>query len=97
MIPKNYGGHIKWETMHNLKIKFKDYEFNKQIGLRQVESEYEPVKKIVLYKINNKNLLLKGAGWTPDLFLRQSLENYYNHVKYVKDMGLNVIRLEGKS
>jgi len=27
------------QTMHNLKIKFKDYEFNKQIGLRQVESE----------------------------------------------------------
>ena len=85
------------QTMHNLKIKFKDYEFNKQIGLKQVESIYDPVKKIVLYKINNKNILLKGAGWTPDLFLRQSPENYYNHVKYVKDMGLNVIRLEGKS
>ena len=55
------------------------------------------MKKIVLYKINNKNILLKGAGWTPDLFLRQSPENYYNHIKYVRDMGLNTIRLEGKS
>ena len=71
--------------------------FTKELGLKQVESEYDSVKKISTYKINNKKILLKGAGWTPDLFLRQSPENYYTHIKYVRDMGLNVIRLEGKS
>ena len=65
--------------------------------LEQIESEYDTTKKIVVYKINKKKILLKGAGWTPDLFLRQSPENYYTHIKYVRDMGLNVIRLEGKS
>ena len=85
------------QTMHTLTIKFKYYNFTKELGLKQVESEYDPVKKISTYKINNKKILLKGAGWTPDLFLRQSPENYYTHIKYVRDMGLNVIRLEGKS
>ena len=85
------------QTMHDLIIKINDYSFTKKLGLRQIESEYDPVKKIILYKINNQKILIKGAGWTPDLFLRQSQENYYTHIKYVKDMGLNTIRLEGKS
>ena len=85
------------QTMHTLTITFSNYEYTKQIGFKQIESEYDEQLRIVVYKINKKKILLKGAGWTPDLFLRQSPENYYNHIKYVRDMGLNVIRLEGKS
>ena len=85
------------QQMYNLEIKLKETNYTRQLGLKQIEREYDSVKKIVVYKINKKKILLKGAGWTPDLFLRQSPENYYTHVKYVKDMGLNVIRLEGKS
>ena len=85
------------QTMHTLTIKFSNYEYTKQVGFKQIESEYDEELRIVVYKINQKKILLKGAGWTPDLFLRQSPENYYNHIKYVRDMGLNVIRLEGKS
>ena len=86
------------QKMHKLTIEFNDeYKFTRELGLKQIESEYDTTKKIVVYKINKKKILLKGAGWTPDLFLRQSPENYYTHIKYVRDMGLNVIRLEGKS
>ena len=85
------------QQMYNLTITINDYNFTKEIGLRQIESEYFPVRDIVLYKINKKKFLIKGAGWCPDLFLRQSPENYYLHLKYVKDLGLNVIRLEGNS
>ena len=85
------------QTMHTLTITFSNYEYTKQVGFKQIESEYDEQLRIVVYKINKKKILLKGAGWTPDLFLRQSPENYYNHIKYVRDMGLNVIRLEGKS
>ena len=86
------------QKMHKLTIEFNDeYKFIRELGLKQIESEYDTTKKIVVYKINKKKILLKGAGWTPDLFLRQSPENYYTHIKYVRDMGLNVIRLEGKS
>ena len=85
------------QQMHNLEIKLKETNYTRQLGLKQIEREYDSEKKIVVYKINKRKILLKGAGWTPDLFLRQSPENYYTHIKYVKDMGLNVIRLEGKS
>ena len=87
--------------LHNFTIKIikdnKNYIYERKIGLRQVDSEYDEIGKKRVYKINNKKLLLKGAGWTPDLFLRQSPENYWNHISYVRDMELNVIRLEGKS
>ena len=86
-------------TLHKMTIKIEtygnNYTFEKKIGFKQVESEL--INKRRLYKINQKPILLKGAGWTPDLFLRQSPENYRNHIRYVRDMELNVIRLEGKS
>ena len=72
------------------------YYYTKLIGLREVSSELSSDKKKRVYLINKKKLLLKGAGWTPDLFLRMSSEKYLKHINYVKDMGLNVIRLEGK-
>ena len=87
--------------LHELTIKVINdnghYIFKKKIGFRQITSELNEEKDNRVYKINNKKILLKGAGWCPDLFLRQSPENYYKHIDYVKDMELNVIRLEGKS
>ena len=87
--------------LHDLTIKVVNgnnyYIFKKKIGLRQIDSEINKTKDKRTYKINNKKILLKGAGWCPDLFLRQSPENYYDHINYVKDMELNVIRLEGNS
>ena len=47
------------------------------------------------YKINGKKVLIKGAGWTDDLFLMDTDENIEAQVKYVKQMNLNTIRLEG--
>ena len=74
----------------------KYYIYQRKIGLRQIKSELDSNKNRI-YKINNKAIFLKGAGWTPDLFLRQSPETYRKHISYVRDMELNVIRLEGKS
>ena len=87
--------------LHDLTIKVingnDNYIFKKKIGFRQITSELNEDKDNRVYKINNKKILLKGAGWCPDLFLRQSPENYYEHIDYVRDMELNVIRSEGKS
>ncbi|SDL81800.1 exo-1,4-beta-D-glucosaminidase [Kriegella aquimaris] len=47
------------------------------------------------YKINGKKVLIKGGGWTDDLFLMDTDENIEAQVKYVKQMNLNTIRLEG--
>ena len=87
--------------LHNFTIKVISnenfYVYKREIGLRQVNSELDEHENRRVYKINNKKILLKGAGWSPDIFLRQSPENYYDHINYVRDMELNVIRLEGNS
>ncbi|MCG2462208.1 hypothetical protein K8352_15720 [Flavobacteriaceae bacterium F89] len=47
------------------------------------------------YEINGKKVLIKGAGWTDDLLLMDTHEKIEAQVKYVKQMNLNCIRLEG--
>ena len=47
------------------------------------------------FKINGQKVLIKGAGWTDDLFLMDTDESMEAQVNYVKHMNLNCIRLEG--
>ncbi|MCX4993047.1 MULTISPECIES: sugar-binding domain-containing protein [unclassified Streptomyces] len=47
------------------------------------------------YRINGRRLLIKGAGWSPDEFLRWDREYVEDRLKYVLDLGLNTVRLEG--
>jgi exo-1,4-beta-D-glucosaminidase len=49
-----------------------------------------------LFKINGRKLLIRGAAWAPDMFLRWSPERLDADLAYVRDMGLNTIRLEGR-
>ena len=41
-------------------------------------------------------MLIRGGGWTPDMMLRVNPERRKTEFRYVKEMGLNTIRLEGK-
>jgi exo-1,4-beta-D-glucosaminidase len=65
-------------------------------GIREVKSEMT-AKGALLFRINGRKVLLRGAAWTPDMLLRWSPERAQAELRYVKDMGLNTIRLEGKS
>ncbi|TDD48215.1 carbohydrate-binding protein [Kribbella antibiotica] len=47
------------------------------------------------YSINGRPLLIKGGGYSPDLFLRWDKTAAADKLKYVKDLGLNTVRLEG--
>jgi exo-1,4-beta-D-glucosaminidase len=50
-----------------------------------------------LYKINGKPVLVRGGGWASDMMLRAaSTERLEAEMRYVREMGLNTIRLEGK-
>jgi exo-1,4-beta-D-glucosaminidase len=49
-----------------------------------------------VFKINGKNILIRGAGWAPDMLLRSTPERQEAEIRYVRDMNLNTIRLEGK-
>lgn len=46
------------------------------------------------FLLNGKNVLVRSAGWTDDIFLRDTPETNETQVKYVRDMNLNSIRFE---
>ncbi len=66
-----------------------------QFGIREITSELNSVGGR-LFRINGKNILIRGGGWTPDMMLRQDSQRLHDEFRYVEDMGLNTIRLEGK-
>jgi exo-1,4-beta-D-glucosaminidase len=66
-----------------------------EFGIRQVTSEVN-AKGGRAFHINGKNILIRGGGWTPDMMLRQNSQRLHDEFRYVRDMGLNTVRLEGK-
>lgn len=84
--------------LYELKLKFitsgrTSSEENITFGIRQIDTYFtdEGHKGFIL---NGKKVLIKGAGWTDDIFLRDTPESNERQVKYVKDMNLNTIRFE---
>jgi exo-1,4-beta-D-glucosaminidase len=65
-------------------------------GIREVTSELTSSGGR-LFKVNGKNVLIRGAAWAPDMLLRWSSKLLDADLNYVKHMGLNSIRLEGKT
>lgn len=63
-------------------------------GLRTVASELNAHEDI-LYSINGVPFQVIGAGYAPDLYLRWDPVRFEAIVKYMLDIGLNTIRLEG--
>ncbi|MBE0649688.1 MAG: glycoside hydrolase family 2 [Bacteroidales bacterium] len=45
--------------------------------------------------INGEKILVRGGGWTDNLFLNNTTASVESQLHYVKNMGLNTIRLEG--
>ncbi|WP_238481128.1 glycoside hydrolase family 2 protein [Dyella telluris] len=48
------------------------------------------------FVVNGKPLLIRGAGWAPDMFLRDDPARMEAEFSYVLNLGLNTIRSEGK-
>jgi exo-1,4-beta-D-glucosaminidase len=65
-----------------------------KFGIREFKAEKLP--NGLAYKVNGRPILIRGAGWTHDLMLRYSAERFEQEIAYVKHMGLNTVRLEGK-
>ncbi len=64
-------------------------------GIREITSELTSAGKRV-FSVNGKKLLIRGGGWSPDMMLRENPRRLRDEFAYVRDMGLNTIRLEGK-
>ena len=63
-------------------------------GIREITSENDPQGHL-LFRVNGKRILIRGGGWAPDMLLRQSPERLKTEFRYVRDLNLNAIRLEG--
>src|ERR1700682_3657171 len=79
------------------------FEIGKQVsdaasvtfGIREVTSELTD-KGHLLFKVNGLKVLIRGAAWAPDLLFRWSSVRLDADLAYVRDMGMNTIRLEGR-
>jgi exo-1,4-beta-D-glucosaminidase len=87
--------------LHKLTLEFvpeKGTTSDKQtiaFGIVQTDSELTP-DGYRLFKVNDKPVLVRGGGWAPDMMLRVNESRREAEFRYVKEMGLNTIRLEGK-
>jgi exo-1,4-beta-D-glucosaminidase len=66
-----------------------------RFGIREVTSELTD-KGYRLFRINGKPILIRGAGWSQDMMLREDPKQLAEQFRLVRDMNLNTIRLEGK-
>ena len=62
-------------------------------GIRDVKSWVDEDRNRH-FALNGVPLVIRGAGWTDDLLLRDTPESIETQVRYVKDMNLNCIRFE---
>ncbi|MGC1635770.1 MAG: sugar-binding domain-containing protein, partial [Candidatus Acidiferrales bacterium] len=88
------------QDLHELSIHFTvgNEESDAQtvkFGIREITSELNSNGARQFY-INGRKILIRGGGWSPDMLLRQDLDRLQNEFRYVRDMNLNTIRLEGK-
>ncbi len=63
-------------------------------GVRQVEAVLDRRGHRV-FRLNGRPVLIRGAGWVDDIFMRNTPADYANELSLVSDMGLNTIRFEG--
>jgi exo-1,4-beta-D-glucosaminidase len=67
-----------------------------RFGIHEMTSELTE-KGHRLFKVNGKPVLIRGGGWASDMLLRPiSTDRIHAELRYVREMGLNTIRLEGK-
>ena len=80
-----------------------EFEINGQVsdmselsfGIREITSEITD-KGARIFKINGKKILIRGGGYSSDMLLRYDPKNIDDQLRYVQEMGLNTVRLEGK-
>jgi len=92
--------HLGAQILYSLEIEFtadgkvSDRQTTR-FGIREITSELDDQNHRV-FRVNGKNLLIRGGGWASDMFLRFMPDRLRTEFQYVKDMNLNAIRLEGQ-
>ena len=68
---------------------------NVTFGIRSVSSKLTK-QGYRQFIVNGKPILIRGAGWAPDMFLRDDPKRMEAEFSYIQNLGLNTIRSEGK-
>lgn len=95
-------------TLHHLNLEFEtsegvsdqaecDFGIRMMTGHRDdtaMRPQYKDPSSFYI-KINGRDYLIRGAGYTPELLLTHDYERARATLRYSKDMGINLIRWEG--
>jgi exo-1,4-beta-D-glucosaminidase len=69
-------------------------------GIRKLDTGLGPVtsagQQWRWFKINNQPIMMKGAGWAPDMLVKRDPARINNMFRLILDMGMNMLRFEGK-
>jgi exo-1,4-beta-D-glucosaminidase len=65
------------------------------VGLRDARVENDANDNAVFY-VNGRRIFVRGGGWAPDLLQRMTVSRHAQELRLARDLGLNLIRLEGK-
>lgn len=66
---------------------------NVKFGIREIEDYFTDDQQRG-FRLNGKPVLVRSAGWTDDIFLRNDSARNETEASYVRDMNLNSIRFE---
>jgi exo-1,4-beta-D-glucosaminidase len=66
-----------------------------RFGIREATQELTENGALQV-RVNGLPILIRGGGWASDMMLRQDPARLESELRYVKEMNLNSIRLEGK-
>jgi exo-1,4-beta-D-glucosaminidase len=88
------------QDLHELNLRFvigNDLSDDQSIrfGIREVTSDLNPQGARQFY-INGRKILIRGGGWSPDMLLRSDHARLETDFRYIREMNLNAVRLEGK-
>ncbi|HEX7018698.1 MAG TPA: hypothetical protein VF159_01700, partial [Gemmatimonadaceae bacterium] len=65
-----------------------------RFGIREITAALTP-QGAELFRVNGRRILIRGGGWTGDLFMRPEPARQLVQMRYALDMHLNTLRLEG--
>jgi exo-1,4-beta-D-glucosaminidase len=95
--------------LYDLKLEFRQYSrpidtSHLRFGIRSIQQFRDQDEQFpelgkggsFYLKVNGKDFLVRGAAYTPDLLFANDPARDAATLRYVKDLGLNMIRLEGK-
>jgi len=102
--PYTMGNPSLYEFKAELKLKDEVSDSQSiQFGIRKVTAHRDSNLRFsktsegyLYFQVNGKDFLVRGADYTPDLLFRNDPERNEENIRYIKDLGLNMLRWESK-